>query len=303
MAENATLPLTEERKRRIIRDFSPFVRDGMPQYATFFATKGKITVTLYKDKALFQGEGALEAARKYGEPEQRKVSLKPRTCPRPKLEQIGSDETGTGNYFGPVVVCAAFLTLEDIAWAKQIGATDSKLLTDEQIAIVARKLIKRIDYSLLCLSAKRYNEVHAKGFNMNAVKAKMHNSALLRLKKKHPHATLCQDQFAEPEVYFSYLRGEKQIAKPIDFSTKGELAFPSVACASIIARHCLVRKMEELGKEYGCEFPFGAGDEVERFAKRLVKEKGEDILAKVAKVSFKNTARILSKTVQDFLEI
>ena len=289
MAENASLPLTEDRKRRIIRDFSPFVRDGLPQYATFFATKGKITVTLYKDKALFQGEGALEAARKYGEPEQRKVSLKPRTCPRPKLEQIGSDETGTGNYFGPV--------------AKQIGATDSKLLTDEQIAIVARKLIKRIDYSLLCLSAKRYNEVHAKGFNMNAVKAKMHNSALLRLKKKHPGATLCQDQFAEPEVYFSYLRNEKQIAKPIDFSTKGELAFPSVACASIIARHCLVKKMEELGKEYGCEFPFGAGEEVEQFAKELVKEKGEEILAKVAKVSFKNTTRILSKTVQDFLEV
>ena len=106
----------------------------------------------------------------------------------------------------------------------------------------------------------------------------MHNRALLNLRKKYPNASACIDQFAEPKLYFSYLKGEEEVLKDLDFSVKGESVFPVVALASVIARYRFLTKMEEMGKEYGLTFPLGSGKDVDEFAVKFAKKYGLDII-------------------------
>jgi len=207
-------------------------------------------------------------------------------------DQIGSDEVGTGDFFGPVCVCAAYVDNEDLEEIKKLGVTDSKKMDDDYIRKIGPLLIHDFSYSQLSLDNEKYNEVHSKGINMNAIKARMHNRCLLNLEKKFPNAVLCQDQFAEKNVYYSYLKTEKDVARGIFFSTKGELAFPSVALASVIARYSFLRKMDELSKKYGEKIPLGAGAEVDSFAKAFVTKHGLDELKKITKGNFANMKRI-----------
>jgi len=207
-------------------------------------------------------------------------------------DQIGSDEVGTGDFFGPVCVCAAYVDNAGFEEIKRLGVTDSKKMDDDYIRQIGPRLIRDFAYSQLSLDNEKYNEVHRRGLNMNAIKAQMHNRCLLNLKKKYPKAILCQDQFAEEGLYYSYLRSEKEIARGIFFSIKGELVFPSVALASVIARYSFLRKMEEIGKKYGERIPLGAGADVDSFARQFVKAHGLAELKRITKESFANMKRV-----------
>lgn len=290
----STIELSSLQAERIKRRYQPLEQPSPTPYHDFYAKGEGFTLSLYKgeetEKLVIQGRKAEEEEAKI-----RRFLLipnRPRTCPVP-IAELGSDEVGTGDYFGPIVVVAAYLDNRTCQLAKKAGATDSKLLTDERIRQIYAELNRLIDFSAVIISPKKYNEGHGKGLNMNAIKAKMHNAALLKLHDRHPEARMCIDQFAEPGVYFSYLKDEQRIAKPLLFSTKGELSFLSVAVASVFARALFLEKMAEYSAELGVELPFGAGKDVDSFAKRLVKEKGEAALAEYAKISFKNTKKIL----------
>ena len=150
---------------------------------------------------------------------------------------IGSDEVGTGDYFGPIVVTASFVKKEDIPYLESLGVCDSKKLTDEKILEIGPKLISKVPYSELYLPQEKYNQIEQNGFNMNKIKAKMHNRVLLNLAKKYPTAELKIDQFASEPIYYSYLKEEKEIARPIEFSTKGELIkeFKTIKDAALFA--------------------------------------------------------------------
>lgn len=207
--------------------------------------------------------------------------------------QIGSDEVGTGDYFGPVCVCAAYVTEEDYEKLQTLGITDSKLMTDEYIMQVGKTLIASFKYSQLSLDNQKYNELIEKGENLNTIKAKMHNRCLLNLKKKYPNSFFCQDQFVNPQTYYKYLKNEDEIVKSIHFSPKGELAFPSVALASVISRYSFLTKLDKISKKYEMEFPKGAASKVDTFAKKLIKKYGQDVLLETAKINFANTKKIL----------
>ncbi len=261
-------------------------------YALFFAKGEGFVLTVYGEKngvhrVFFQGPNAEKEAKLWGEIKKQEKKETP-ILVLPKGDQIGSDEVGTGDFFGPVIVVASYVPKAKKARLKELGVTDSKKMDDETILALGPTLIKEFSYSALTLSNEKYNEVRSQGLNMNAIKAKMHNRALLNLKNKFPEATCCIDQFAEEKLYYSYLKQEKEIAKPIVFSTKGESIFPSVALASVIARYSFLRKMEEMGKEYGLSFPLGAGKEVDIFIKKLLQEKGEEIFLKIGKLNFAN---------------
>lgn len=270
----------------------------------------KASVTVYKPKkpgeyrVLFQGPSSFEEA-KLWDPSLKEESVELGLSKGPKIvlpnfrncyPQIGSDETGTGNFFGPVEVAAAYITKDDLSFLEELGITDSKKMTDAKILEVTSLLLQRIPYSHLSLSAERYNEVHLSN-NANAVKAKMHNACLLKLKHQYPLSTIYQDQFSEPIVYYSYLKNEHEIQKGIIFSTKGESKFPSVAAASVIARYSLLKKMDALDKSYGVHFPFGAGKDVDLFARDFLDKFGLEALKKVSKTSFRNFVSLLEERV------
>lgn len=262
------------------------------------AKEEKTSITLYKRnkkgerKALFQGEDALNEARIWDENATSLLSKTAKNIIINRYPQIGSDEVGTGDFFGPIIVTAAFIEKEDLPLLEELGITDSKKMSDQRILELGPELIKRFDYSELSLSNDVYNEKVSKKFNMNAIKAKMHNAALLNLKKRHPEAYVYIDQFAEESLYYSYLKGEKEILQGINFMTKGESHFPAVALASVIARYAFLRKMAKLSETYGVSFPLGAGLEVDEFASSFLSKFGEKELSKVAKLNFANYKKL-----------
>ena len=269
----------------------------------FSLTKGEgVTIAIYKPnkknecKIVFQGKNALSEARIWDQNARVTTAKKPIFMGKDRLiinryPQIGSDEVGTGDFFGPIIVVAAYVKKEDVKDLLDLKITDSKKMNDNFILSIGPKLINQFEYSELCLDNKKYNEVHEK-FNMNAIKAKMHNRCLLNLKKKHPNSYFYMDQFAEEELYFSYLKDEKEIVKNINFKTQGESSFISVALASVIARYSFLRKMKKLSDKYQMNFPFGANENVDNFALEFVNKYGLDELNKVAKLNFVNAKKL-----------
>lgn len=292
-----TLHPNRETIDRIVSLYSDSKKDNDSPYIEFFASLEGLSVTVYKPNkkgevsVVFQGPEALAEARLFdvnAEPASTKVA---KPAPKSVYPQIGSDEVGTGDVFGPVVVCAAYVTKKDLALLKELGVTDSKLLTDEKIREIGKVLVQKFDYSLLVLMPEKFNEV-VEDNNMNKIKARMHNRAIQNLLKAHPKAEVYLDQFCEEEVYYNYLRHEPSVVSSINFSTKGELHYVSVALGSVIARYAFLEKMDELSSELGKEIPFGAGSNVDSFLKELLKEKSKEELKKFAKLSFANFRKI-----------
>ena len=207
-------------------------------------------------------------------------------------DQIGSDEVGTGDFVGPIVVCAAYVKQSDIPLLKQIGVDDSKRLKDEDILRVGKTLLENIDYSILRLENEKYNSLIDEGKNINEIKAIMHNKALLNMKNKHHVKNIFVDEFVGEEKYYDYLVKQDEILKGITFKTKGETYYPSVAAASIIARYIFLKTMDELKEKYGVEIPFGASKKVDAFVKNIYKIYGENEAKKIVKKNFANYSEI-----------
>ncbi len=206
----------------------------------------------------------------------------------------GSDEVGTGDFFGPIIVVAAYVDKKHYDTLVKMGVKDSKKLSDDRIREIGAKLIKLIPYSQLHLDNVKFNEMTQKGFNMNKLKAYLHNKALLNLQKKLNHKIeyIVMDQFAPEKLYYSYLESEILVQKNITFITKGESHSIAVAAASIIARYSFLLKMDKLSKLAGVNLPKGASEEVDEFAKKLYAKMKKDDFDSICKKCFKNYERL-----------
>ncbi|HEY9578123.1 MAG TPA: ribonuclease HIII [Pseudobacillus sp.] len=277
----------------------------LPAGAAFTAKTAACTITGYRSgKVLFQGKDALlEAAKWQGEtakaaPAKQKKPVSALLPPGfSEMSVIGSDEVGTGDYFGPITVVSAFVKTEQLSELRAMGVRDSKDLTDPQIISIAKKIAKVVPYSLLILKNEKYNELQQKGLSQGKIKALLHNQALINLHKKispeRPEAVLI-DQFAEKDTYYRHLKDQKEIFREnVFFSTKGESIHLAVAAASIIARYAFVKQMDQLSNEAGFPIPKGAGSQVDVAAARLIHEKGDDALLHFTKKHFANTQKAL----------
>ena len=183
---------------------------------------------------------------------------------------------------------------EDIKWINELGIKDSKKMSDEQILAIVPRILKNVTYSLLTLDNVLYNKLVKRGFNMNKIKAYLHNKALLNLEAKCQKyiSLFVVDQFTPEKNYYEYLKEEAKVVKRIEFVTKGESASPAVALSSILARYAFLRKMEQLREACGYNLPLGAGGKVDEIAKRILQEKGMDFLLNITKSNFKNFEKI-----------
>ncbi|MDY6094341.1 MAG: ribonuclease HIII [Candidatus Enteromonas sp.] len=299
-----TLTLGEGDIRYVMAYYASLAKPVPSEHMMFFAETGSCTISIYKKidkegkrKVVFQGMEAEKESSIFS-PLPKTTATVPfsntRKTPYRFVSQIGSDEVGTGDFFGPIVVCAAYVGEDGIGRLRELGVTDSKKMNDEYILQIGAELSLHYDHSLLVLRNERYNEVFASGLNMNAIKAKMHNRCLGIVSSRHPSARLFQDQFAEEGLYYHYLRRDENIVRNITFATKGETKFPSVALASVIARYAFLVHMQRMGKELGAPIPFGAGPAVDQFAKKILLAKGEDYLGKFVKKNFANFKKIIS---------
>ncbi len=308
-AKSITLKVSENTKQKMIEYFSDKKREKTPPYAIFQADEADTVVTLYESgKALFQGISADIDANMWSQMEKhlnpdKKLEIKDSKEKKEKnkttnldlynCSSIGSDEVGTGDYFGPVVVTATYVTKENIPFLENLGVKDSKKLTDEHILKVVPQIIKKIPYSSMILSNDEYNRKYSTHINMNTIKAVLHNNVLLDLTKKYKNYDyIVVDQFTPEKTYYNYLKERKEIQKNITFQTKAEDKCLSVACASLISRYILIKEFEKLSKQMSVTLPKGAGSKVDEIGAKIAKVHGIEILNQIAKCNFKNTEKI-----------
>lgn len=211
------------------------------------------------------------------------------------VTSIGSDEVGTGDFFGPIVVCASYVTKEDIPFLEKLGVKDSKKMSDETILKIVPQIIEKIKYKSIILNNEEYNDMHEKGINMNAIKAILHNKVLYELKNEvNDYEYIIVDQFVNEKKYYEYLKNEESVVKNITFMTKAEDKNLAVACGSLISRYKFLLELDKLGENYNIFFPKGASNLVDEFGCDFVKKNGIEALKKVAKLNFKNTEKIKS---------
>ncbi len=205
---------------------------------------------------------------------------------------IGSDEVGTGDYFGPIVVTGAYVAKENIPFLEELGVKDSKKLDDTKILEIVPKMIQKIPYACYILSNQEYNQKYSEDIHMNKIKAILHNKVLLAMTEKFPNTDyVVVDEFASPKLYFNYLKDTKSF-RNITFMTKAESKCLSVACASMISRYVFIKEFEKIEKIVGTHLPKGASTLVDEAGVKLVQTHGIDILKQIAKLSFKNTNKI-----------
>ena len=296
---NIVIKVDKETKNKMIEYYKDKVRDKTPPYAIFQAQEEDTIITLYNSgKAMFQGTSAFVDANMWKSVianDESDVS----SVDYMNVTSVGSDEVGTGDYFGPIVVTASFVKKEDISFLKDLGCTDSKKITDEKIKKIAPEIIKKVKYKSLILSNSEYNQKYSKENNMNKIKAIMHNRVLsLLLDETHEKLDyIIIDEFTKENRYYSYLEEIPSVIKGITFITKAESKNLAVACSSIISRYIFLKEFDKLSDTYHIPFPKGSGANVDKIGEELVEKYGKDVLDNVAKKNFSNTSRILKTRI------
>ena len=295
-------------KEKMIDYYDLLRRDKKPPYSVFQAEEGGTIITLYESgKVMFQGISADIDANMWKDLEShynnrdidselKKKEEKEDDKTYYYYDAIGSDEVGTGDYFGPIIVTATLVDKSTRKLLEDLKIMDSKKLTDDKIRRCAPILMNKLPYVTFTLSNTKYNEMSSKGFNMNKIKAILHNRVLFELSNKGiPYHKIIVDQFTTPRSYFSYLKQENiedKVTK-ITFLTKGESKHLSVAAASVISRYRFLQEMDKLSEKYKVDIPKGASPKVDSVAKKILDTYGKNELSKIVKLNFKNTEKIL----------
>lgn len=310
MKKNITKVIRVDNETKVLMSnfYEDMKRDKTPPYAIFQADTGDTIVTLYESgKAMFQGVSAdIEAGMwtsinkdkedisYFTDTKKEEKKEEEITLPR-NISSVGSDEVGTGDYYGPIVVTASFVDKENIPFLEELGVKDSKKLSDEQILKIVPKIIKKIPYKSIILSNKEYNMNYGKEMNMNKIKAVLHNKVLTDMIKESNYDYVVVDQFEPEKAYYNHLSEVPNPVKNITFITKAEDKCYSVAVSSLISRYIFIKEMDKLGDKYGIFLPKGANYYVEDIGIKLVKRYGEKVLKDIAKLNFSNTDRILKE--------
>ena len=288
MNNTITLKLKSIQEEQLFKTFSEF-QTTPPQYAKWQLKPENCVITCYTSgKTVFQGKDANVYAAAFMEIRD-EISTPTTTSHYP---QAGSDEVGTGDYFGPVCVCASYVTKDDVDFLVKLGVRDSKQMSDADMLKIGPLLMERIPHSLLIVPPQKYNQVHESN-NLNAIKAKLHNQAYINLAKKIELPSFkIIDQFTPETSYYRYLKNEPQIIRGIHFETKAEDKYLSVAVGSIISRYGFLKTWEEMEQKYNMTLPKGSGDKVDIVAQEFVERYGLERLGEIAKLHFKNTEKI-----------
>lgn len=204
--------------------------------------------------------------------------------------QIGTDEVGVGDFFGPLVVAATYVTPENLNLIEKLGIKDSKKLTDTKILEIGPIVEKYFLHEVCLCSPKKLVDLKNNGWNMHKIMANLHNTAqnnLLSKIKVNPSTKIYIDEFSNENLYFKYLVTNKPNL-PIHFETKGESLYPSVACSSVLARYHFLKILEKMNEYFKTEIPKGAGEEVDKTVQKLLRKYSLKDLKPYMKTFFRN---------------
>lgn len=301
---NVVIKVNDEIKQKMIEYYKDKKRDKVIPYVVFQAEEEDTVITMYESgKVMFQGKSADVDAAMWGvaleNTKEKQEENKKNDEKYYNTNAVGSDEVGTGDYFGPIVVTATYVKKEDIPYLESLGVGDSKKIDDSRILKIAPEIAKRVKYRSIILSNKEYNEKYAKDINMNKIKAIMHNKVLYQLmvEEKPEVDYIIVDEFAREARYYEYLRDVRDVQRGITFITKAEDKNLAVASGSIISRYIFLKEFDKLCDSIHIPLPKGAGKDVDTIGEEVVEKYGKDKLKEIAKFNFKNTDRILHTMV------
>ncbi|MGL5914677.1 MAG: ribonuclease HIII [Culicoidibacterales bacterium] len=278
-----------------------------PQHARFQAKIPNCTITAYNSKkVVFQGNLAETEAQLWqqfsGNSQAVKKSDAPPASLAPKWDLatcIGCDESGVGDYFGPVTAACILIPQTDVERIRALGITDSKKMTDSIICQLAPLLMAEFPHAITLLPNSKYNHLQAQGIHGHMMKTLLHNQALTKLLQENQcqYDYIIMDQFVNERAYYRYF--DKLKVTPIlglSFLPKAESHCVAVAAASVLARYTYVKAMEKLAEKLGESLPKGANQRVDQFAAQLISKHGLEFLDQYAKIHFATTQKAIVLT-------
>ena len=272
------------------------------QYARFAARKEKTNVVYYESgKLVMQGKGTQEFVEFMLEPEvlgQARIGYETVLNPELLLPRLGVDESGKGDFFGPLCIAGVYVNGDIVQAWKDAGIKDSKnISSDKRIGELAELIreTKGCVTSVVPVGNEAYNRLYTKMGSVNRVLAWGHARVIENLMAQRDRmqpapVRAISDQFAydKKTVASALMVLGREIELIQRHKAEEDLA---VAAASILARHEFVTRLDKLGKQFGVEFPKGASAQVDKVAREFVETQGAEKLAQVAKVHFRTALR------------
>ncbi|MGD0781987.1 MAG: ribonuclease HIII [Candidatus Aminicenantales bacterium] len=209
----------------------------------------------------------------------------------PASGHIGTDESGKGDYFGPLVIAGFYGPDDQGPVLREMGVRDSKALSDNRVRDIAASLRKAYVHSIVVVGPEKYNELYEKLRNLNKLLAWGHARVIENILDRIDCAQAVTDQFGDERFVLNALMRKGRTIELIQRPRGEEDA--AVAAASILARAEFVRRLEDLSTEWGVDLHKGAGPPVEAAAAVFLRRHGAAALPKVAKMHFKITERVL----------
>ena len=270
----------------------------IPPHTRFSAKKKGLTCTLYESgKLVVQGKECAEFVEFYLEPE----ILKTFTFRHPLAQMdisphIGIDESGKGDFFGPLCVAGVYVKTEQFALLQSLGVKDSKSLSDNSIQKLAKKIKNECLYHIVRINPPKYNQIYEDFKNLNRLLAWGHATTIEQLVQQSGCLQVIVDQFADPSVVEYALKRKKlQVKLTQRHRAEEDLA---VAAASILARDAFLEGLDRLSQEVGILLPKGSSKATQQAGQKILEKWGEEKLKEICKKHFKTLDAILGKERQ-----
>jgi len=270
---------------------------------TEVAAKGEnCTIALYTSgKLVVQGRGTADWVAFVLEPQilmQVVAGYEEVLNPSYAEAHMGVDESGKGDFFGPLVIAAAYVDAGIVAQFASMGVRDSKMIKSDQRIRDTAKAIRGVlqnRFKVVTIGPAAYNRLYATMGNVNRVLAWGHARAIENLLEEVPGCPRAlSDQFG-PKHRIERALMQKGKAIKLEQRPKAE-SDPAVAAASILARCAFIDALKKMTQESGVEIPKGASALVRERARELVANKGADALPRYVKMHFRTTEQVLAST-------
>jgi ribonuclease HIII len=271
-------------------------------HTVFAAQAQNCTVALYRSgKCLIQGKGAADFVRYHLEPrvlQRAELDYQDMLHPERRRARIGVDESGKGDFFGPLVIATAFADDSLVDAMDALHVRDSKRITSDAVAMDLGKKLRELlgkRYSLVTIGPRAYNRLYARMRSVNTILAWGHARAIENLLEVQPDCPLAiSDQFgSKQQVERALMKRGRKIELIQRHRAESDLA---VAAASILARESFLRALLEMKRNHNAPMPKGASSAVVHAAQELVRRSGPQILLDLAKCHFKTADVVLSAT-------
>lgn len=271
---------------------------SIPPYTRFSAKKKGLSCTLFNSgKLVVQGKECSEFVEFYLEPEILKsFEFSHPLAHKDVSPHIGIDESGKGDFFGPLCVAGVYVKEDQFPILQSIGVKDSKTINDTKIKIIAAEIRNICQYHIIKINPQKYNQIYVEFKNLNRLLAWGHATAIEKLVEQTGCTHVIIDQFADESVVETALKRKKlKVNLSQRHRAEEDLA---VAAASILARDAFVQGLDQLGKELGIKLTKGASQETQRTGQEILRKFGKEKLLTVCKKHFKTLDIILLKAGQ-----